>query len=53
MRDSNTLWKLIAELLEDSCSELWDKLSPEERGKVFRGGNGKASLISEWLEVTF
>ena len=53
MRDNDELWKIVEKFLEEPLYELWDELTPEERGIVFRGVNGKSPLISEWIEVIF
>ena len=40
------LFELIRKYLDDGCGELWDRLIPEERRKVF------PQLILEYLETT-
>lgn len=53
MRDNDELWELVEKTLDSCCNRLWDKLTPEERKIVFRGVNGKTSMIEEWIEASF
>ena len=52
MKTDEEIMDIINEELEDACNNLWDKLTPEERGRAFRSNEGRM-LIQEWLDVTF
>ena len=53
MKDTDELMELIEKHLSDGLDELWDSLTPEERGLVFRGSPVTASLIEDYVDVTY
>ena len=53
MKDDDELIELINKHLADPLDELWDSLTPKERGVVFRGSSVKASLIEDYVGVNY
>jgi len=47
MKDDNELMELIEKHLESGLDDLWDSLTPEERGQVF------SQLITEYVGANY
>ena len=54
MKDRSELMNLVEKYLNDACMNLWDVLTPEERGVVFgRSGLVGQTVIAEYVEMNY